>query len=81
MFCKVSQVDLTLCNFLSYFLIVLYFIVQDADPEFSIVQFWARIEAIYCRNMEKARELWNIILTDEKSKTAEMWLEYIHLER
>ncbi|KAK6637729.1 hypothetical protein RUM44_008151 [Polyplax serrata] len=55
--------------------------MNNADPDCTLLQFWARIEAIYCKNMEKSRELWNIILGNETCRSAEMWLEYIHLER
>lgn len=55
--------------------------LEDADPDFSITQFWARIEAIYFKNLEKSRSLWSGIVSVERNKTAEMWLEYINLEK
>ena len=55
--------------------------MEDADPDFSVAQFWARIEAIYFKNLEKSRSLWSDILSVERNKTWEMWMEYINLER
>ncbi|KAG8596742.1 hypothetical protein GDO81_002040 [Engystomops pustulosus] len=45
------------------------------------MQNWARIEARHCHNMQKARELWDSIMTKGNSKFANMWLEYYNLER
>lgn len=39
------------------------------------------IEAKYFQNMEKARELWNSILSAGNSSQAHMWMAYYHLER
>lgn len=55
--------------------------MEDADPELTVAQYWARIEAIYFKNLEKFRSLWSEITSVERNKTAEMWLEYINLER
>ncbi|XP_076126245.1 spliceosome associated factor 3, U4/U6 recycling protein isoform X1 [Alosa pseudoharengus] len=51
------------------------------DLSCTIMQIWARIEALHCRNMQKARELWDSIMTKGKAKYANMWLEYYNLER
>ncbi|XP_073528400.1 squamous cell carcinoma antigen recognized by T-cells 3 isoform X1 [Phyllobates terribilis] len=54
---------------------------ESGDPSCSIMQNWARIEARHCNNMQKARELWDSIMTRGNSKFANMWLEYYNLER
>uniref|UniRef100_A0A3B4YS52 Spliceosome associated factor 3, U4/U6 recycling protein n=1 Tax=Seriola lalandi dorsalis TaxID=1841481 RepID=A0A3B4YS52_SERLL len=51
------------------------------DPSCIIMQIWARIEALHCKNMQKARELWDSIMTKGNAKFANMWLEYYNLER
>ncbi|XP_063769347.1 squamous cell carcinoma antigen recognized by T-cells 3 [Pseudophryne corroboree] len=54
---------------------------ESGDSSCSIMQIWARIEAQHCNNMQKARELWDSIMTKGNSKFANMWLEYYNLER
>uniref|UniRef100_A0A8D2KYZ0 Spliceosome associated factor 3, U4/U6 recycling protein n=1 Tax=Varanus komodoensis TaxID=61221 RepID=A0A8D2KYZ0_VARKO len=54
---------------------------ESGDPSCTIMQTWARIEARLCNNMQKARELWDNILTKGNAKYANMWLEYYNLER
>nr|XP_023689134.1 squamous cell carcinoma antigen recognized by T-cells 3 [Paramormyrops kingsleyae] len=54
---------------------------ESGDPSCTIMQIWARIEALHCRNMQKARELWDTIMTKGNAKYANMWLEYFNLER
>ncbi|KAM4708717.1 squamous cell carcinoma antigen recognized by T-cells 3 isoform 2-T2 [Discoglossus pictus] len=54
---------------------------ESGDPSCSIMQNWARVEAHQCNNMQKARELWDSIMTRGNSKFANMWLEYYNLER
>ncbi|XP_066459934.1 squamous cell carcinoma antigen recognized by T-cells 3 [Eleutherodactylus coqui] len=54
---------------------------ESGDPSCSIMQNWATIEARHCKNMQKARELWDSIMTKGNSKFANMWLEYYNLER
>ncbi|XP_053136369.1 squamous cell carcinoma antigen recognized by T-cells 3 [Hemicordylus capensis] len=54
---------------------------ESGDPSCSIMQTWARIEARLCHNMQKARELWDHIMTKGNAKFANMWLEYYNLER
>uniref|UniRef100_A0A8P4KHF6 Spliceosome associated factor 3, U4/U6 recycling protein n=1 Tax=Dicentrarchus labrax TaxID=13489 RepID=A0A8P4KHF6_DICLA len=54
---------------------------ESGDPSCIIMQIWARIEALHCKNMQKARELWDIIMTKGNAKYANMWLEYYNLER
>ncbi|XP_046872792.1 squamous cell carcinoma antigen recognized by T-cells 3 isoform X1 [Hypomesus transpacificus] len=54
---------------------------ESGDPSCTIMQIWARIEALHCRNMQKARELWDSIMTRGNAKYANMWLEYYNLER
>lgn len=38
-------------------------------------------QARLCNNMQKARELWDNIMTKGNAKYANMWLEYYNLER
>ncbi|XP_045152617.1 squamous cell carcinoma antigen recognized by T-cells 3 [Echinops telfairi] len=38
-------------------------------------------KARLCKNMQKARELWDSIMTKGNAKYANMWLEYYNLER
>ncbi|XP_041854707.1 squamous cell carcinoma antigen recognized by T-cells 3 [Melanotaenia boesemani] len=54
---------------------------ESGDPSCVIMQIWARIEALHCKNMQKARELWDNIMTKGNAKYANMWLEYYNLER
>uniref|UniRef100_A0A8C0W4V0 RRM domain-containing protein n=1 Tax=Castor canadensis TaxID=51338 RepID=A0A8C0W4V0_CASCN len=54
---------------------------ENGDPSCMIMQNWARIEARLCNNMQKARELWDSIMTKGNAKYANMWLEYYNLER
>ncbi|XP_053324946.1 squamous cell carcinoma antigen recognized by T-cells 3 [Spea bombifrons] len=54
---------------------------ESGDASCSIMQNWARIEARHCKNIQKARELWDSIMTKGNSKFANMWLEYYNLER
>ncbi|KAM3611807.1 uncharacterized protein V6R79_024445 [Siganus canaliculatus] len=54
---------------------------ESGDPSCLIMQIWARIEALHCKNMQKARELWDSIMTKGNAKYANMWLEYYNLER
>uniref|UniRef100_A0A7N5KIU4 Spliceosome associated factor 3, U4/U6 recycling protein n=1 Tax=Ailuropoda melanoleuca TaxID=9646 RepID=A0A7N5KIU4_AILME len=54
---------------------------ESGDPSCMIMQNWARIEARMCNNMQKARELWDSIMTKGNAKYANMWLEYYNLER
>ncbi|KAK0152350.1 Squamous cell carcinoma antigen recognized by T-cells 3 [Merluccius polli] len=54
---------------------------ESGDPSCSIMQIWAKIEAHHCKNIQKARELWDSIMTKGNAKYANMWLEYYNLER
>lgn len=64
---------------------ILVFNISDfglqGDPGCEILQYWARIEAAYCKNVEEFRRLWSDILSQGHDKTAAMWLEYIQWER
>ncbi|XP_074096136.1 squamous cell carcinoma antigen recognized by T-cells 3 [Cotesia typhae] len=51
------------------------------DPQCTILQFWARTEAIHGKKMDKARQLWADIMSQGHSETAGMWLEYVALEK
>lgn len=39
------------------------------------------LQARLCNNMQKARELWDSIMTKGNARYANMWLEYYNLER
>ncbi|GCC23990.1 hypothetical protein chiPu_0002388 [Chiloscyllium punctatum] len=54
---------------------------ESGDPSCTILQNWARIEARLCKNMQKAREIWDRIMTKGNATYANMWLEYYNLER
>uniref|UniRef100_A0A4W3ILN4 Spliceosome associated factor 3, U4/U6 recycling protein n=1 Tax=Callorhinchus milii TaxID=7868 RepID=A0A4W3ILN4_CALMI len=59
---------------------------ESGDPSCTILQNWARIEKRgNCKNYkisnQKARELWDSIMTKGNAKYANMWLEYYNLER
>ncbi|KAJ6656608.1 hypothetical protein lerEdw1_003495 [Lerista edwardsae] len=54
---------------------------ESGDPSCTIMQTWARVEARLCNNMQKARELWDSIMTKGNARYAHMWLEYYNLER
>ncbi|XP_056139542.1 squamous cell carcinoma antigen recognized by T-cells 3 [Lampris incognitus] len=54
---------------------------ESGDPSCTVMQIWARIEALHCKNMQKARELWDNIMTKGNARYANMWLEYYNLER
>ncbi|XP_038646289.1 squamous cell carcinoma antigen recognized by T-cells 3 [Scyliorhinus canicula] len=54
---------------------------ESGDPSCTILQNWARIEARLCKNIQKARELWDRIMTKGNATYANMWLEYYNLER
>ncbi|CAG2256094.1 SART3 [Mytilus edulis] len=55
--------------------------IPDGDPTGSLRQFWANIEAKYCKNVTKGRELWNEIMTEGHGNEAAMWLNFYHFER
>lgn len=53
----------------------------EGDPEASLRQYWANIEARYCKDMERARQLWNQVMQEGYGSQAAMWLNYYRLER
>lgn len=55
--------------------------IPESDPFGSLRQFWANIEAKYCKNVTKGRELWNEIMTEGHGNEAAMWLNFYHFER
>ncbi|CAN0057702.1 unnamed protein product, partial [Lampetra planeri] len=54
---------------------------EGGDSSSAILQHWARIEANHCHNVQKARELWDQVMSQGNAKYGNMWLEYYHLER
>lgn len=43
--------------------------------------YWSLFQGLHCKNMQKARELWDTIMTKGNAKYANMWMEYYNLER
>lgn len=55
--------------------------IPDADPTFSVLQYAARVEAVFCKDITAAREIWrNMLQVKELTSKAHMWLEYFNLE-
>ncbi|XP_027207543.2 squamous cell carcinoma antigen recognized by T-cells 3 [Penaeus vannamei] len=56
---------------------------ESGDIESEIPRFFARIEAEFAKNMERAREIWNDIIMRRNNnfKNVSLWLEFINLER
>ncbi|XP_060070147.1 squamous cell carcinoma antigen recognized by T-cells 3-like [Ylistrum balloti] len=54
---------------------------EDGDPFGTLRQYWANIEAKFCKNVVKAREIWNEIMTEGHGNEATMWLEFYKMER
>lgn len=54
--------------------------IRCTDENFIIVLSFCS-QALHCKNMQKARELWDSIMTKGNAKYANMWLEYYNLER
>ena len=55
--------------------------IPDSDLTGSLRQFWATIEARFCKNVTKGRELWNDIMTEGHGNEASMWLNFYQFER
>ncbi|KAK6189074.1 hypothetical protein SNE40_005118 [Patella caerulea] len=54
---------------------------NSGDENGALKQYWALIEAKFCKNLSKAREIWNKIMTEGHGNEAASWLEYYKLER
>ncbi|KAK3855213.1 hypothetical protein Pcinc_038368 [Petrolisthes cinctipes] len=56
---------------------------EEGDLESRIPRFWAQIEAEYEKSPEQARAIWNdtIMKRNNNFNNANMWLEFINLER
>lgn len=50
------------------------------DPS-TLQQYWASIEVKHCKNIEKARELWNSVMTQGHGAEGHMWMEYFQMEK
>lgn len=57
------------------------YVVRICDLENSLWHLYFLSQALHCKNMQKARELWDTIMTKGNAKYANMWLEYYNLER
>ena len=57
--------------------------IEGADPNCTVLQYWAKIEAKFCSDMEKARQLWNELMTTRPdiSSQAQNWIAFSRLER
>ena len=51
------------------------------DPTCSLLQYQALVEAKYCKNMSKAREIFSMIMQQGLANQATPWLQYAQLER
>lgn len=55
--------------------------IDGADPDFSVLQYSARVEAVFCKSIENAREIFeNMLEIRELSCKASLWIEYFNLE-
>lgn len=55
--------------------------IENADPTFSLLQYLSRVEAIFCKSMANAREIWNHMMqVPELSAQSQLWMEFFHLE-
>ncbi|KAH9515146.1 Squamous cell carcinoma antigen recognized by T-cells 3, partial [Bulinus truncatus] len=54
---------------------------KDGDPEAILQQFLAFVEAKFCNNLDRAREIWNEVMQAGHGAEANMWLHYYRLER
>uniref|UniRef100_A0AAY5EMK7 RRM domain-containing protein n=1 Tax=Electrophorus electricus TaxID=8005 RepID=A0AAY5EMK7_ELEEL len=55
--------------------------LEELRAAFSRSLDYLKQDALHCKNMQKARELWDSIMTKGNAKYANMWLEYYNLER
>ena len=54
---------------------------QRADQGASLKRHWAALEAQHFGKMEKARELWESVMSEGHRRQVSMWMEYAELER
>ncbi|XP_064460497.1 squamous cell carcinoma antigen recognized by T-cells 3-like [Ornithodoros turicata] len=47
----------------------------------SVMKYWAQLEAKFCNNIAKSRELWNEITNHGRASNAQTWLDYANFER
>lgn len=59
--------------------LITYF--KDSDTHCAIMKYWAKVEAKYCSNMSRARELWNNVMSSGHSAEAQEWLQYAYFEK
>uniref|UniRef100_A0AAR2J1H4 RRM domain-containing protein n=1 Tax=Pygocentrus nattereri TaxID=42514 RepID=A0AAR2J1H4_PYGNA len=55
--------------------------LEELRAAFTRCLDYLKQDALHCKNMQKARELWDNIMTKGNAKYANMWLEYYNLER
>ncbi|RWS02172.1 hypothetical protein B4U79_04340 [Dinothrombium tinctorium] len=56
---------------------------ENGDLNGVLLQYLAKIEAKFCKNIENARKIWNESLLNRRfiSSQAQMWIEFANLER
>ncbi|KAI8782889.1 squamous cell carcinoma antigen recognized by T-cells 3-like isoform X3 [Biomphalaria glabrata] len=54
---------------------------NEGDPGAVLQQYLSFVEAKFCKNMERAREIWNEVMQAGHGAEAAMWLQYYRLER
>lgn len=53
----------------------------NGDPNFTILQYLAVVEARFCKSLSNAREIWENMMGEKHlSSQAQLWIEYFHLE-
>ncbi|XP_054168370.1 squamous cell carcinoma antigen recognized by T-cells 3-like [Oppia nitens] len=57
--------------------------IDSSDPNCLVLQYWAKIEAKFCNNIEKSRELWNELMKSRPdiSSQAQNWITFSRLEK
>ncbi|CAN8015523.1 unnamed protein product [Ixodes persulcatus] len=58
-----------------------YKIPEETDLCSPILKYWAKVEAKFCDNLPKARELWNEVTHQGRATDAQTWLDFANFER
>ncbi|KAM7296825.1 squamous cell carcinoma antigen recognized by T-cells 3 [Ixodes scapularis] len=54
---------------------------EETDLCSPILKYWAKVEAKFCDNLPKARELWNEVTHQGRATDALTWLDFANFER
>lgn len=54
---------------------------EETDLCSPILKYWAKVEAKFCDNLPKARELWNEVTHQGRATDAQTWLDFANFER